>query len=277
MSNDQSNFGATISSGIQDISALLPLLGTDQCERHSGAALERGYLYAAATPLSIFGSLGIVKTTFVTLLSTTTWPFTGARWLGDAGFQFESSLVAAKLVTLKKNTESTEYLAEAKLRALLDEQYIEDVERVSVTSSGWEWRPAADIPTSEDKSFPRAITSMPYSVQRWISRLPWNVALIVTTMVACSFSFAPYIYLIHSHPSPFVAWGFPFLRALGSLCSIVGMQLALQRRICRIMNCRLFFMILNKYYPESSPGQPCLVEQHLWQLFSSKSRFLSLR
>ncbi|KAJ7842656.1 hypothetical protein B0H14DRAFT_2359507 [Mycena olivaceomarginata] len=55
------NDGASLVSGIQDISAFLPIIGTDQCERHVGEALEGGYLYAAAAPLSMFGSLGIVK------------------------------------------------------------------------------------------------------------------------------------------------------------------------------------------------------------------------
>ncbi|KAJ7914654.1 hypothetical protein B0H13DRAFT_2325104 [Mycena leptocephala] len=53
------NDGASLVSGIQDISAFLPIIGTEQC--HVGEALEGGYLYAAAAPLSMFGSLGIVK------------------------------------------------------------------------------------------------------------------------------------------------------------------------------------------------------------------------
>ncbi|KAJ7575684.1 hypothetical protein C8J56DRAFT_871049, partial [Mycena floridula] len=86
MSNSQPNFGDTLTSGIQEVSALLPLLGTEQCERHAGSALDRGYIYAAATPLSIFGSLGIVKAAFSTLMGTITRPFNGARWLSDTGF-----------------------------------------------------------------------------------------------------------------------------------------------------------------------------------------------
>ncbi|KAK7015831.1 hypothetical protein VNI00_019051, partial [Paramarasmius palmivorus] len=53
------NFGDTLSSGIQDIAALLPLLGTQQCEFQVGSSLEKGYVYAAASTLSLFGSLGI--------------------------------------------------------------------------------------------------------------------------------------------------------------------------------------------------------------------------
>jgi hypothetical protein len=58
-------FGQTVSGGIQDISAVLSLLGTQQCELHVGSALRGGgrggYLYAAITPISIFGSLGVAK------------------------------------------------------------------------------------------------------------------------------------------------------------------------------------------------------------------------
>ena len=53
------SFGATFTGGIQNIAGFLPLLGTQQCEEHIGSALTKGYLYASATPMSIFGSLGI--------------------------------------------------------------------------------------------------------------------------------------------------------------------------------------------------------------------------
>ncbi|KAJ7573331.1 hypothetical protein C8J56DRAFT_983681 [Mycena floridula] len=55
------NVGKTLVSGIQDISAFLPIIGTEQCERHIGSALDGGFIYAAATPISMFGSLGIIK------------------------------------------------------------------------------------------------------------------------------------------------------------------------------------------------------------------------
>ncbi|KAJ7349019.1 hypothetical protein DFH08DRAFT_133764 [Mycena albidolilacea] len=50
----------------------LPILGTDQCEKHSTKGLERGYFYVAATPMSIFGSLGILKAGLITLVLATT-------------------------------------------------------------------------------------------------------------------------------------------------------------------------------------------------------------
>ncbi|KAK7041578.1 hypothetical protein VNI00_009165 [Paramarasmius palmivorus] len=92
------NFGDTLSSRIQDIAALLPLLGTQQCEFQVGSSLEKGYVYAAASTLSLFGSLGI----------------TGDD--KDTGF----------------------YGAEVKLRKLLEEQHIDDPNLVlEFDWSGW--------------------------------------------------------------------------------------------------------------------------------------------
>ena len=68
------NFAKTLTSGIQDVSALLPLLGTEQCEKHVGSALEGGFLYAAATPLSIFGSLGTVRAGISVLVASISIP-----------------------------------------------------------------------------------------------------------------------------------------------------------------------------------------------------------
>ncbi|KAJ7580084.1 hypothetical protein C8J56DRAFT_1058396 [Mycena floridula] len=65
-----STFGATITDGIQDISALLPLLGTDQCSLHVGSGLTGGFLYPQASILSLFGSLGIVKAGITILIAS---------------------------------------------------------------------------------------------------------------------------------------------------------------------------------------------------------------
>ncbi|KAJ7731743.1 hypothetical protein B0H16DRAFT_1259828, partial [Mycena metata] len=88
MSMPNTSFGTTISSGIQDLSAILSLLGTAECELHVGSALRGGgcggYLYAAITPLSIFGSLGPAKAAFsIALLAL---PRRGARILEHVGF-----------------------------------------------------------------------------------------------------------------------------------------------------------------------------------------------
>ncbi|KAJ7481867.1 hypothetical protein FB451DRAFT_1005384, partial [Mycena latifolia] len=84
--------GTSLVSGIQDISAFLPIIGTEQCERHVGDALEGGFLYAAATPLSMFGSLGIVKASAAILVASISPRF--AQMLADAGFKLEGSVAA---------------------------------------------------------------------------------------------------------------------------------------------------------------------------------------
>ncbi|KAF9259878.1 hypothetical protein L218DRAFT_1055687 [Marasmius fiardii PR-910] len=123
------NFGGTISDGIQDISALLPLLGTEQCERHVGTALDKGFLYAAATPLSIFGSLGIVKTAFAIFSATITQPFYGGKWLNDAGFGTIGSV--SSMITIAPGQASKKYGAEVALEKLLRDQHISDPELIS--------------------------------------------------------------------------------------------------------------------------------------------------
>jgi hypothetical protein len=84
--------GMSLVSGIQDISAFLPVIGTEQCERHVGEALDGGFLYAAATPLSLFASLGIVKAG--TAIRCASVSARTAQLLADAGFNLEGSVAA---------------------------------------------------------------------------------------------------------------------------------------------------------------------------------------
>ncbi|KAJ7577580.1 hypothetical protein C8J56DRAFT_836557, partial [Mycena floridula] len=86
------NIGKTLVSGIQDISAFLPIIGTEQCERHIGSALDGGFIYAAATPLSMFGSLGIIKGSIAVLFASMHAKL--AQMLSDSGFKLEGSAAA---------------------------------------------------------------------------------------------------------------------------------------------------------------------------------------
>ena len=79
--------GSTLTAGIQDIAAILPLLGTEQCSIHVSSALTRGYLYAASAPMSIFGSLGVVSAGFKTLVACFSFrDIEGAELLENMGF-----------------------------------------------------------------------------------------------------------------------------------------------------------------------------------------------
>ncbi|KAG7096398.1 hypothetical protein E1B28_003841 [Marasmius oreades] len=250
-------FGNTLSGGIQDVSALLPLLGTEQCERHVGSALDKGFLYAAATPLSIFGSLGIVKTAFATVLATTTYPFRGANWLADAGFA--STGTVSSLVTIQNGT--VEYGAENCLRQLLDDQHIGDPELISsVDWSGWERR----VVDAEANSTKRVV--------------PWNLKLILASALGSMISMTPYLYLISSTWGEPLAWLFPALRSFGSFLCVVCIQLALQLRIHRIVQSRLLLMKFQKRSPSNNTG-PKTLENELHAYFfghDSKASFLSL-
>ncbi|KAJ7438993.1 hypothetical protein FB451DRAFT_1043363, partial [Mycena latifolia] len=113
-------FGQTVSSGIQDVSAILPLLGTDQCERHMGSALRGGgnggYLYAAITPISIFGSLGTAKAAFTIFIASI--PSHGARIYRQMGFDVPGDVVP--MLSL----DGERYLAETRLLELLAKHHI---------------------------------------------------------------------------------------------------------------------------------------------------------
>ncbi|KAJ7215675.1 hypothetical protein B0H12DRAFT_1032554, partial [Mycena haematopus] len=117
------NVGQTLASGIQDISAFLPILGTDQCETHIGDALEGGYLYAAATPLSMFGCLGIVKASLAILFASID---NGGRILRNAGFELQG--VAAEMIGATKkgslSDETEEYVGEIQFKAVLTERNV---------------------------------------------------------------------------------------------------------------------------------------------------------
>ncbi|KAG7094168.1 hypothetical protein E1B28_007778 [Marasmius oreades] len=224
----QLNFGDTISRGIQNVAALLPLLGTDQCERHVGAALEKGYIYAAATPLSIFGSLGIVKTAFATFLACTTKVFYGGKWFHHAGFGTTASVTS--MVTIASGTKL--YGAELKFQELLKEQHLDDPGLVTdVEWFGWEKR-SIDNNNSQSQA-------------KWFST-SWTFALVSASAFCAAISLLPYIYLNQNQFDHPLSWIFPVFRSFGSMLCVISVQLALQHRIHRIVKSTLLLMKASK-------------------------------
>ena len=132
--SDPISFGATITGGIQNIAGLLPLLGTQQCEEHIGSALTKGYLYAAATPISIFGSLGVARAGFKTLIACMpgrTWSgATGATILANMGFEPKGTNLS--LVMIDKDDKDGRHLAETRLDELVKELHL-DKSRITVS------------------------------------------------------------------------------------------------------------------------------------------------
>jgi hypothetical protein len=197
------SFGATITGGIQNIAGLLPLLGTQQCEEHIGSALTKGYLYAAATPMSIFGSLGVARAGFKTLIACLpgrTWSgATGATILANMGF--EAKGINLSLVMIDKDDKDARHLAETRLEELVKELHI-DKRRVTVS----------------------------HKCTRW------NVTMILLTAFLSSLSMIPYIHinLGGSNLTHFSQWTFPILRAVGGFLTASMMQVVIERRIARL-------------------------------------------
>ncbi|TEB10252.1 hypothetical protein FA13DRAFT_1806360 [Coprinellus micaceus] len=170
-------------SGIQDVSALLPLLGTGQCETLVSSALERGFLYAAATLMSIFGSLGIVKAGFIVLWGSIDHRiFRGPTLLENAGIK--PTGVRKLLVPVETDNATDKgrlYVAEDKLFHHLSNIRIHSV-AVRLFSKDLWW---------------------------------WNLSLVGTTALLSSLGLLPYIYLITGTLSdaPFEkTWPYPVLR-----------------------------------------------------------------
>ncbi|KAL0068385.1 hypothetical protein AAF712_004463 [Marasmius tenuissimus] len=254
MSEPAPNFGDTLSGGIQEVSALLPLLGTEQCERHVGTALEKGWLFAAATPLSIFGSLGIVKTAFATLLATTTKPFYGGWWLSDAGFGTTGSV--SSMITLVKDTK--QYGAEVRLQQLLKEQHIDDVELVKgIEWYGWR-RSNSTEPDSSDQNGKSSVVSVgPHHAFEYILDADMHMHILLVPFFKSVVECFPHLELDGVITCRHHALPLPHPQPLGA-CTVVVVPhapfirfpvLALQIRIHRITTTSLLLMKARKRSP----------------------------
>lgn len=223
--SSQNGFSQTVVGGIQDVSALLPLLGTEQCEKHVGSALDRGFLYSAVTPISIFGSLGIVRASFNILVANFNiqrYRFLGAKKLDDGGFN-PTGVVAPMIALDPKH--SKRFLAESRLEAMLADEHIENVEDLTVSwGKGISW---------------------------------WNSMLVLFTLVIAATGLIPYISLIrHSdHPNgePLFpsGWGFPICRVLGSALCVTVAQFVIQLRILVLLKTRLLFTTVDRLAKEA--------------------------
>ena len=205
MSSSHGGIGSTLTSGIQDIAAILPLLGTEQCSDQVSSALTRGYLYAASTPMSIFGSLGVVRVGFKTLLACFSFgTIDGAKVLGNMGFEPQGENLSLIMVEAGKGKNAGRYIIETRMDELIKELNI-DKNRITGVSH----KSAA-----------------------------WNVKLMVMTALLCAFSITPYVYLNLGASSleRSTTWVFPVLRATGGFITATLIQLLIQRRITTLSN-----------------------------------------
>ena len=208
------DFSDTLVGGIQDVAALLPLLGTQQCEEHTGSALSKGFLYASTMPISIFGSLGLAKAGFNVFTVSIPWKgYILAQCLADGGFVTKGAV--APLIALDPK-HPRRFLAESRLLELVEDEHIEDVEKLSV---------------------------------EWGKQTTWISGMIVCSVLCATIGVTPYLHiLLKSKKLPLLlsGWVFPVLRVLSSTVSVVAVQLLLQLRIITILRMRLVFSLLQK-------------------------------
>ena len=178
--------GSTLTAGIQDIAAILPLLGTEQCSIHVSSALTRGYLYTASAPMSIFGSLRVVSAGFKTLVACFSFgDIEGAKILGNMGFEPQGENLSLIMVEGGEGVNRGRYVIENRIDALIDELNI-DKNRITGVSH----KSAA-----------------------------WNIKMIATTALLCALSITPYIYINlganNLNLKKGTIWIFPILRSTG--------------------------------------------------------------
>ncbi len=229
------NFSGTVTGGIQDISALLPLLGTEQCEKHVGSALDRGFLYSSITPISIFGSLGIVRAAFNILIASLRIPqfrALGATKLHDGGFTPNG--IVAPMIALDP-AHPQRFLAETRLEAMLAGEHIENVEDLTVSSG-------------------KGIT--------W-----WNFLLVVFTAVIASVGLLPYIVIIRNSPHSWgkflfsSGWGFPVCRVAGSAICVNTAQFLIEIRILILLKTRLLFLTVDRLAKEAKINLDAILKE----------------
>ena len=133
--------GSTLVGGIQDIAGILPLLGTEQCSEQVSSALTRGYLYAASTPMSIFGSLGVVIAGFKTFVACFSFgDIEGAKILGSMGFKPQGENLSLIMVEAGKGKKNTgRYTIETRMDEMIEKLNIDRnrITGVSHKSTAW--------------------------------------------------------------------------------------------------------------------------------------------
>ena len=212
-------------AGIQDIAALLPLLGTEHCEALIASALQNGLLYAAATPVSIFGSLGIARAGFAVLWNSidSDWEWLpGPAFMRNAGFKPPG---LAGLLSHVEGRNARLCFAEERLRKLLARKRIRTV-KVDLCSR-----------------------------QLFL----WNLRLLGLTTVLGFCGILPYVYIIMVFlPSVPVrsTWLYPILRILGCNIIAVTAQVILQIRILQETYYRIRFVATEGYLKEHNQPLP---------------------
>ncbi|KAF8803117.1 hypothetical protein BYT27DRAFT_7041911, partial [Phlegmacium glaucopus] len=122
MSSSDGGLGTFLAGGIQNILALLPLLGTEECEVQVSSALSRGLYRAVVAPISTFGSLGIVSAGYKTLIACISFQgIEGAKILSNVGFKPKGENLSLIMVETGKGRNQGRYVIEARMDELIQE------------------------------------------------------------------------------------------------------------------------------------------------------------
>jgi hypothetical protein len=144
--------------------SLLFSLCLAQCEAHGSSALTKGYPYIAATPMSLFDSLGLARAGLEMFIASSNFSFfnfniRGALMLSNMGFRPMGANLS--LIMLDGNNKDKHYLAETRLDELLEDLHVDKTK----------------------------ITGVTHNSKRW------NVEMMVYTAFCCLLRMIPYIYL----------------------------------------------------------------------------------
>ena len=224
--------GSTLTGGIQDIAAFLPLLGTEQCSIHVSSALTRGYLYAASAPMSIFGSLGVVSAGFQTLVGCFSFGgIEGARILGNMGFEQEGENLSLIMVEGGEEENKGHYIIENRLDALIEELDVDKNRIIGVSSMS----------------------------------VAWNFKMMATTALLCAFSMGANDLNLKKG----TIWIFPILRSTGGFITAVLIQLLIQRRIITISG---EYLMIRDQLPVGNIDVEAAVQKKEYQKYQTDAR-----
>jgi hypothetical protein len=231
---DKINTGTALVTGIQDISAFLAIIGTEQCERHVGAALQGGFLYAAATPMSLFGSVGVIKVSASILVASIS-PF-WATILTDAGFSIEGAVAGVIAATPRTQRNASKY----SVPWFRHWPWLARLRRAHTMKNNQEQHitipPYIAAQKFKELLEKQHIVEPQLALQFNYSR--WNGWLCIWTGLLSGLNIIPYIpFILDDRPpsKPIPAWAFPLTRIVGSAVAVVVCQMIIQIQMERIL------------------------------------------
>ena len=203
----------TLVNGIQLMVSVLPLLDTSEWSEQITSALTRGYICSAAAPMSIYGGLGLIHAGLTTSFACFSFRgFEGATLLMKMGFEPKGENLSLIMFEVDGENEG-HHVIESRMDKWIKELNI-------------------------DKTRITGVSHMSDC---------WNVKMMATTALLCSFGTIPYLFLNLSPASlsvVIIPWVFPILRAIGNFLTTTLIQVLLRRRITTLFK---------KYL--SKPGQ----------------------